>query len=115
MEDSLGSRIRRLRQTKFKGQKEVANLLGLSIPAYSKIETGNTDVNVTRLKQIAAVFGVTPEELLVGELAKHGLKAEHLKLKEQYGVLSDYCILLQRKLISTYEDLEKMRERVKAG
>ena len=45
-------------------QEEVADQLHLSVNGYGKIERGNCDINLTRLEQIAAVFGVEVIELL---------------------------------------------------
>ncbi len=43
MENILGTKIKALRQKYYKNQASVAEKLGISIPAYSKIETGITD------------------------------------------------------------------------
>lgn len=107
MEKTVGGRIRRLRQNQFKGQREVADALDISVPAYSKIETGITEVTIPRLRQIAAYYGVEPEELLNDE--RNDFTKEIEALKGQLKEVSDYCIILQRKLIATYEELEVVR------
>lgn len=42
----------------------MAKRLDISIPAFSKIETGITDVNLSRLNQISKLFGLTLVQLL---------------------------------------------------
>ena len=53
---SLGKKIKALRQQKDWLQGDVAKKLNISIPAYSKIESDITDINISRLKQIAEIF-----------------------------------------------------------
>ena len=50
---TLGKKIRLLRHQKSWSQEDVAKQLGISIPAFSKIETGITDINLSRLEQIS--------------------------------------------------------------
>lgn len=60
----IGQNIRTLRQRKLWSQGQVAKQLKISIPAFSKIETGITDINITRLEQIASLFDVSILEIL---------------------------------------------------
>lgn len=64
MEQGIAERIRRLRLTKGLSQQNMAFELGLSPSAYSNIERGVADVNISRLQQIATVFGVDVVALL---------------------------------------------------
>lgn len=61
---TFGKKIRLLRQSKSLSQENIANDLGISITAYSKIERGVTNVSITRLFQLAGYFGITAPELL---------------------------------------------------
>ena len=45
-------------------QEEVAEKLGMSTTGYAKIERGQTNVSVEKLKQIAQVFNVNVAQLL---------------------------------------------------
>ena len=56
--------IRLLRQQRGWTQHDVAQRLEISIPSLSKIETGITDLNLSRLNQIAKLFNLTTVELL---------------------------------------------------
>ena len=64
IEKIIGNKIRSLRTLKELSQENVAEMLGISITAYSKIERGETDVQLSRLNQIAEVFKVSIEEIL---------------------------------------------------
>jgi transcriptional regulator with XRE-family HTH domain len=50
----------------FKGwsQEEMAEKLGMVVGGYSKIERGETDVNLSRLQQIAGIFGIELSHLI---------------------------------------------------
>ncbi len=45
-------------------QEEVAEKLGMSTTGYAKIERGQTNISVEKLKQIAAIFNVNVSQLL---------------------------------------------------
>ncbi len=102
---TLGKKIRLLRHQKSWSQEDVAKQLGISIPAFSKIETGITDINLSRLEQVAKLFELTVVQLL----STHGDEDQEtynmevnnltLKLHERESELID----LQKKLIDLYE------------
>lgn len=51
-------KIKRLRQDKGWSQEEIANKLNMSTNAYGCIERGDTDVSLSRLEEISAVFEI---------------------------------------------------------
>ena len=57
-------KIKQIRELKNVSQEFVANKLGLSIRAYSKIETGETQLTINRLNEISEALGVDPIEVL---------------------------------------------------
>ncbi|MDF2849869.1 MULTISPECIES: helix-turn-helix domain-containing protein [Sphingobacterium] len=107
--DKLGKAIRLLRHQKGWHQGDVAKRLEISIPALSKIETGVTDLNISRLNQIAKVFNLTPVQLLsyseTEEIKEH---ADELKVISEKILCRDGEIIqLQKKLIQLYDQLYK--------
>lgn len=58
-----GEKIRGLRLLKHLSQENMAEALKISRVAYSDIERGKTDLSESRIKQIAEVLEVTPEEI----------------------------------------------------
>ena len=76
---SVGRNIRAVRQQHGWSQEEVANKLGISIPALSKIETGITDVNLSRLEQIADIFELSLVQLLSFEEVQEEYQSSHYK------------------------------------
>src|SRR5579875_966989 len=61
---TLGKKIRLLRHQKGWSQEDVAKQLDISIPAFSKIETGITDINLSRLEQISKLYEMSIVQLL---------------------------------------------------
>jgi len=57
-------KIRFMRQSKGWSQEEMANKLSLSVNGYANIERGETDVQLSRLEQIAATLEIELLELL---------------------------------------------------
>ncbi len=53
-----------IRQFKKWSQEEMAEKLDMSLNGYAKIEQGKVDINLSRLKQIAEIFGVKLEQLV---------------------------------------------------
>jgi transcriptional regulator with XRE-family HTH domain len=64
----IGEKIRMVRTTKGLSQENLAEMLGISLVAYSKIERNETEVGYNRLEQIAKVFDMKVHELAaIGE------------------------------------------------
>ncbi|MFA4868734.1 MAG: helix-turn-helix transcriptional regulator [Pedobacter sp.] len=107
---TLGEKFKILRQKKGVNQKTMAESLGISIPAYSKLETGITDPNFSRINQIAEVHELTLRQFLdVGE--EGGSEQEQLvaELKEKVRELESSVIRLQGKVIDLYDKEERRK------
>src|SRR5882757_380116 len=104
---SLGKKIRLLRHQKAWSQEDVAKRLDISIPAFSKIETGITDINLSRLEQIANLFDMTVVQLLTftdsdsDQKFVNELEIINRKLMERETEVID----LQKKVIELFEEL----------
>ncbi len=106
---TLGKKIRLLRQQKGWTQQDVAKQLDVSIPAFSKMETGITDLNLSRLNQIAKLFNLTLVQLVSNsetDDVKDYTKEIRL-LNEKLQQKGDEVIQLRKKIIALYEQLEK--------
>ncbi|MES2454748.1 MAG: helix-turn-helix transcriptional regulator [Bacteroidota bacterium] len=109
---TLGEKFRILRQKKGVNQKAMADLLEISIPAYSKLETSITDPNFSRINQIAEVHGLSLRELLdVGEdgISEQTQLIDQLKVK--VSELENTVIRLQGKLIDLYDQDDRRNGR----
>ena len=109
---TLGKKIRLLRHQKSWNQEDVAKQLDISIPAFSKIETGITDINLSRLEQIAKLFEMTVVQLLTfndmeGQ-ERYDTEVDSLTLKLHKREME--LIDLQKKIIELYEELRALRK-----
>ena len=103
---SVGMNIRTLRHQQGWSQEDVADRLGISIPAFSKIETGVTDINLSRLEQIANVFEVSVVYLLAMDIKEAEHEPSHLSIAQKKLIDRETEIAtLQRKVILLYEEL----------
>jgi transcriptional regulator with XRE-family HTH domain len=103
---SIGKNIRTLRHQRGWSQEDVANRLGISIPAFSKIETGVTDINLSRLEQIANIYEVNVVQLFALEVEEaepqlSNLNIAQKKISDREAEIAN----LQRKVILLYEEL----------
>jgi len=104
---TLGKKIRLLRHQKGWSQEDVAKRLDISIPAFSKIETGITDINLSRLEQIAVLFEMPVVELLTfsdsdqDQKFFNELESVNKKLMDRETEVID----LQKKVIELFEEL----------
>ncbi len=106
----IGRRIKRLRQQKGWSQVEAAQLLHISVPAYSKIETDITDVSVSRLSQIADLFEVHISQMFLDETEKNVTELDELKKsKETIELQAVKISRLQEYVITLYEELHKLK------
>jgi len=106
---SLGKKIRLLRHQKGWSQEDVAKQLDISIPEFSKIETGITDINLSRLEQISKLYEMSVVQLLTfndteqEQKSASEIESMQKKLVEREAELID----LQKKVIELYEELRR--------
>jgi transcriptional regulator with XRE-family HTH domain len=108
---SLGKKIRLLRHQKGWSQEDVAKRLDISIPAFSKIETGITDINLSRLEQISTLFEMSVVQLLTfneseqNQKFQNELETVNKKLMDREAEVID----LQKKVIELFEELRQSK------
>jgi len=101
---NLSYNLKQLRHQNGWNQEDVATQLDISIPAYSKIESGITDINLSRLEQIAKLYNVSVVQLLTGNSNTDLNEVERLKsllIKRDQEVID-----LQKKVIDLYKRLD---------
>jgi len=106
--NTIGKEIKKLRQKLNFTQYLVAEKLGISLPAFSKIETGITDLNMSRLNQIAALFNVPVGNLVNGieeTTPSNNFRPQTEELEIKIAARDLEIIELQKKLIDLYEEV----------
>lgn len=103
--NTIGHNIKRLRQKRGWSQSTVASKLKISVPAFSKIETGITDINMVRLDQIATLFEVPVSAIIfkAGEQFDQQNVSSIAELTAKLKAREAEIIDLQSKLIKLYE------------
>ncbi|MET3112958.1 transcriptional regulator with XRE-family HTH domain [Pedobacter sp. CG_S7] len=107
---NVGKNIRRLRQKKGWTLVQIAEMVKISVPAFSKIETGPTDINMSRLKQLANIFGVHVMEILYeeGKNPQNALVEIANGLRRELEVQDATVNMLQKKLIELYGEVRPL-------
>jgi transcriptional regulator with XRE-family HTH domain len=110
---TIGKNIRTLRHQHGWSQEDVANRLGISIPAFSKIETGVTDINLSRLEQIANIYEIDVVQILALDTENVEQQPSNLSIMQKRLVDREAEIVnLQRKVILLYEELRNKKNTV---
>src|ERR1700722_7366560 len=105
---TVGQNIRTLRIKNGWSLRDAARRLDISTSALSKIETGVTDVNLSRLEQIAHIFGINLVQLW--ELNFEDAAARETNLSQartKVSELESEIATFQRKVIQLYEKLRQ--------
>jgi transcriptional regulator with XRE-family HTH domain len=103
--NSIGDRIKKRRVALGLSQAEAAKQLNISTPAFCKIETGQTDLNISRLLQIAKIFKVPVMMLLTGETVDQGSSVNSNELREKLAAKDEEINKLRKKVIDLYDKL----------
>lgn len=97
-------KIKQIRELKNYTQEYIADRLDLSIRAYSKIESGETQLTINRLNEISGILEVDPIELL-------GFDHQQVFNNcQQEGNIGINYIQMSDKLIEQYEKTIKSLE-----
>ena len=102
---SIGDRIKQSRIGLGLSQADAAKMLQISTPAFCKIETGQTDLNVSRLLQIAKTFKVPVMQLLSVQEEQVSSSEEFLTLKKELFEKDEEINKLRKKVIDLYDKL----------
>ncbi len=92
MDINISIKLRVLRMTRNWSQEYVAEQIGLTQPAYAKLEAGNVKLTIERAKQIASLYNIEAESFFdespIGILNMYGLtqKNPEKKLDEGYEI-----------------------------
>lgn len=103
--------IRKLRELRLLSREQMANELSLSISGYGRLERGEIDLTLTRMKRIADILNVNLTELLEFDPSTV-LHKNNGKSKPDFTLSEDEKQLYYReKYISMLEmELERLRE-----
>ncbi len=104
----VAARIRSIRKGKDFTQEYMATKLGITPGAYAKMERGETDPSLTRLKEIAVIFKTTLNELVTGQAEKSG-KPAAASIPEM-ELLYRHLSQINKSLESIQKDLDELKK-----
>jgi transcriptional regulator with XRE-family HTH domain len=87
--NTIAYRLRKLRESKDYSQQNMADELGISKSAYSKIETGITDPSIKRMQAIAKILDVDISYFFQEQTTSHTTKAEDHNKPYGFATKSD--------------------------
>ena len=118
----IGNKIKKIRELKNFTQNYMADSLGISQSAYSKIELGELEVTMSRLEKIAEIFKMKTEDVLsfndkmifnisnnlnggnvFGEINYHLSENERKMYEDQIKILKNEIEFLRKILEHTLE------------
>jgi len=100
-------KIKQLRELKNFTQEYMAQKLGLSTRAYSKIETGETQLTINRLNEISEILQMPPMEILGFD------DKQVFNNCKQDGYIGINHINMPEKLIKQYEEtIQSLKEQI---
>ena len=108
---NFGSILRAIRVASCLTQETIAQKLNISIPAYSKIESGITDLSLSRIDHLAAIYGISTLELLTYNQdlyvpERSELDVVLLRIAQKEAEIYN----LQKILIELYEELRLLEK-----
>lgn len=101
----LGQKIKKLRELKNLTQEHMAQQLGITQSAYSKIENNEVEVAYSKLEQIAKVLELRPEDIITFN--------EHVVFNVMHNQTGNGMVVHQASLIEKqlYEDhIKQLKE-----
>ena len=120
---SIEEKIKNMRELKNFTQEYMAEKLGITQAAYSKMENGTNKISYAKIVDISNIFGVKPEELLAFDSQKFFNSFNNVKGSNNGSVTinldegdikklyEDKIALLQRLLDMTEVELHKYKEK----
>ncbi|MBQ6652109.1 MAG: cupin domain-containing protein [Prevotella sp.] len=96
----IGERLRGLRDALDLSAQEVADVCGIALEKYERIEKGEVDITISNLMKIARKYGVNAEELMFAEMPHmrsysvtrkgQGLSVERTKAYKYQSLVSGF-------------------------
>lgn len=105
----IGQNIRKLRKIKKLSQGDVARSLCIAVATLSNIETGITDISISRLIQISCFFEVPVSKIISQNIdSTSNIQLVGInKHNDDLGLKYEEIIRLQSRIIDLYGEIKK--------
>ena len=116
MKKQVADKIRILRLERNLSQENMADELGISVGAYSNIETGKTDSTVTRLMQIVKLLDADVMEIISGrknepKTVEEAIKNYGFATKEDLESVQKIVDTMHREIIKLSTELRDLKKK----
>lgn len=101
----MGKRLKKARIKKHYTQEELAELMNVSVAYISRIETGKTHLNLTRLNEVCTILDTTEAHILNG-----ASDDSSVYLNEELSTLLKDCSSEEKELIYQIANIIKSKE-----
>ena len=101
----IGENIERVRLNRYMTPKDIAEIFKITTVAWSNLETGKTDITLSRLIKLCKVLEVPVHEIVQHELIP-SLDQEFEKLNSELAKAQREIIRLQKRLLKEEENEE---------
>lgn len=108
---TLGDKIRKIRQDKKLTQEDIAFEVGVNANSISRIERDLTDVNFSRLTQIANALKMTVAEILAYE-EPNPFEAEVENLKKQLELKDAELRRAEKELLLKEKEINQLHKKL---
>jgi transcriptional regulator with XRE-family HTH domain len=127
MNHSIADNIRKIRTLKGLDAKTIADHLGISLSAYTKMERGETQIDINRITTIAEQLGVSPTDIMsfspnqiferveqsnIGTEVKIETQNQYSVPKEIIDSLTEQLKTKDEQLKQLYDTLQKLMEKM---
>ena len=118
--NTIGDKIRKIREIKDLKQDDVADRIGISSSAYGKLERDETNITHERLEQIAKVFDLSVSDILAFDEKQvfNFINSQNSGNHNTYNLLSedsrklyeDKILLLEEKIVYLVQEIERLKK-----
>ena len=103
--DLVAQKIKKYREMRNYSQEYLASMIGISQPAYAKIEQGKTKITLQRLKDISEILQVEHFHLINGiKFSIHTMEVDDCSSPNIVEVLHPDLKIVYEKLVTTLEN-----------
>lgn len=108
--NSIAENIRKIRTLKGLDAKTLADHLGISLSAYTKLERGETQIDISRISAIAEKLDVSPADILSFTPNNVFEKVDNSSIATAVNVENQYHYAVPKEIIDSLTEQLKVKD-----
>lgn len=109
---TVGTKVKKLREFRNFTQSYMAERLGIAQSSYSTIESGESDITLSRLDEISKILGMRVENVMAFDEKMVFNIATQNNTHNGFGFVNHNTITNDQKIEDLYKEMTALRERV---